>query len=117
MTVGKLVGGLVVIGVVGVGAYDGLHVVNAHRDMANIAGEAAGSAAHAIFTTHDETQGSAAAERSAAAHHAVVTSYHYDPVAAQVMLTVSGSVKSLVLRYVDSGLVDDVTATAKARPG
>jgi len=106
----------VVLGALGVAGYDGVQALNGHRTMPGVAGDAAGAAAHAIAATHDNDKGRPAADGAARSHSAVVTHYHYDPVLARVDVTVSGSVRTLVLHYVDRGLVDDITASATARP-
>jgi len=113
----KVVGGLLVVAALGVGATDAARVADARHQMTNVAGSAAGAAAHSIFTTHDETKGRAAADAVAKENAAVITRYHYDPAGATVYVTVSGTAKSLVLHYVDAGLVNNITASARARPG
>jgi len=114
---GKLLGGIAVVGAVGVFGYDGAQVFHAKSDLQSAAAGAAGAAAHTIAITHDEAKGRVAANGMAQQHHAVLTVYHYDPVAAKVKVTLSGSIDSLVLHYVNRGLVKDVTASATASPG
>jgi hypothetical protein len=96
--------------------YDGIQVVKTGRDVRTTANDAAGAAAHAIYVTHNINSGSPAANQVADQAGDVVTNYVYDPVAAEVELTVSGTADSLVLHYISKRLTDDITASASARP-
>lgn len=112
----KLIGILVVVALVGVFGYDGVQVVKTGRDVKTTANDAAGAAAHEIYVTHNVSSGAGAADKVALADGDVVTAYVYDPVAAEVELTVSGTADSLVLHYLSKRLTDDITASATARP-
>jgi len=96
--------------------YDGFQVVNTKREVRTTANDAAGAAAHAIYVTHNLASGPGAAAKVAGQAGDVVTAYVYDPVAAEVELTVSGTADSLVLHYLSKKLTDNITASATARP-
>ncbi len=66
--------------------------------------------------SHNDSSGKGAADKVAVADGDVLTAYAYDPVAAEVELTVSGTADSLVLHYLSKRLTDDITASATARP-
>jgi hypothetical protein len=116
------------LGVVGMFAYDGVQLLDAHRNISNTASAAASAAAQAISTSKDcadakpsTTKDCAVAWRKVADETAqsqgdVVTAFVYDPVAARVSVTVTGTARSLVLHYLDKNLTDDIHASSTARP-
>jgi len=112
----KLIAVLVVVGILGVLGFDGYQVLKTGRDVETTANDAAGAAAHAIYVSHNPTAGRPFADKVADHAGDVVTNYVYDPVAAEVELTVSGTADSLVLHYLSKGLTDDITASATAKP-
>ena len=144
MRIIKLGIALVLLGVVGLFAYDGVQVLDARRNIINTASAVASAAAHAIATSKGcaatPTTGVAAAtaitatnagtsatakgcasartvaDKAAQSQGAVVTSFIYDPVAVRVTVTVSSSAKSLVLHYFDRNLTDNIHASSSARP-
>ena len=127
MTLWKLVIVVVLLGVVGLFAYDGVQVLDARKNITSTASAAASAAAHAIATqkvcdfTHPKTytktcDPATAAANAAASQGDVVTAYTYDAVAAKVSVTVSGTAKSLVLHYLDRNLTDNIRASSSARP-
>jgi Flp pilus assembly protein TadG len=135
MNLWKLAIVVVVLGVLGVFAYDGVQVLNARRNISDTASAAASAAAHAIATskgcanaqpaattTAKATTGTdchnarAVADKMAKSQGDVVTSFTYDAAAARVSVTVSGSANSLVLHYVDRNLTDNIHASSSARP-
>ena len=133
MTVWKLGIVAVIMGVIGLFAYDGVQVLDARRNISDTASAAAAAAAHTISTnkqcaganapvaaTSSSTTKCAnprdAATRLAKGQGDVVTSFIYDPVAARVSVTVSGSANSLVLHYLDRNLTDNIHASSSARP-
>jgi Flp pilus assembly protein TadG len=140
MSLIKLTIAVVVLGVVGLFAYDGVQVLNAQKNIRDTASAVAGAAAHAIATSKDcatsKPPAAAAsttpaatttatktcagartvADKTAQSQGDVVTSFTYDPVAARVSVTISGSAKSLVLHYFDRSLTDNIKASSSARP-
>jgi len=145
MNLWKLAIAAILLGAVGLFAYDGIQVLNARRNISDTASAAAAAAAHAIAASKDcatahpaaastssatpaATPGSAssatpsclnartAADRLAKSQGDVVTSFTYDAVAARVSVTVSGSANSLVLHYFDRNLTDNIHASSTARP-
>ena len=127
MSLWKLPIVVILLGVIGLFAYDGVQVVDARRNISDTASAAASAAAHAIATqkvcanTNPKTASKTCDPRTIANNTAqmqgdVVTSYTYDAVAARVSVTVSGSAKSLVLHYFDRNLTDNIRASAAARP-
>ena len=130
MSVWKLLITVVVLGAVALFAFDAISVLNAHRDVSDVASASAGAAASTISTSsHPGTNGAkaptaaaeAAAEKAAAnlakGHGDVVIYYNYDPVATRVKVTVSGNAKSFVLHYFDRNLTNNIKASAVAQPG
>jgi uncharacterized protein (UPF0333 family) len=117
MTVWKLAVALVLIAAIGVVGYDGVEILNAHRDVRDAASATASAAAQAIASTKDRAKASAIADKTAKARGDVVTAFTYDPVAAKITVTVSGNASSLVLHLFDKNLTDNIRATATARPG
>ena len=111
----KLVALLAVV-VVGLFGYDGFQVVKTGRYVRTTANNAAGAAAHAIYVSHNPSVGRPYAEKVADQAGDVITNYLYDPVAAEVELTVSGTADSLVLHYLSKGITDDIKASATAKP-
>jgi Tfp pilus assembly protein FimT len=127
MSLWKLVIVVVLLGVLGLFAYDGVQVLDARKNITNTATVAASAAAHAIATekvckianpkTFSKTCDPATAAANAAKSQGdVVTAYTYDAVAAKVSVTVSGTAKSLVLHYFDRNLTDNIRASSSARP-
>jgi len=116
MTFMKLVIVVVVVAIIGVGGYDTVEVLNAHRDVRDVASATASAAAHAISSTKDRAKASQIADQTAKAHGDVVIAFGYDPVAAIVTVTVSGKASSLVLHIIDKNLTDNIRASASARP-
>jgi len=121
MTVWKLAVALVIIAAIGVVGYDGVEILNAHRDVRDAASATASAAAQAIAGAKDRTKAGAAAsaiaDKTAKARGDVVTAFSYDPVLAKVTVTVSGNANSLVLHFFDKNLTDNIRASATARPG
>jgi hypothetical protein len=150
MSLWKLAIVVILLGVVGVFAYDGVQVLDAHKNITDTANAAASAAAQAIATSKRCTRaavpqptpaparaaaltpaggnalasapakscadGRTVADNTAKGQGDVVTAYTYDPVAARVWVTVSGSAKSLVLHYVDRNLTDNIRVSSSARP-
>jgi len=117
MTVVKFLVVVIVVGIIGVFAYDGVQVLNARRDVSSAASAAASAAAQAISTPANRPKAEAIAPKSAKSNGDALISYTYDPVAARVSLTVSGKAKSLILHYIDKNLTDNIKSSASARPG
>ena len=117
MTTLKVLIVIIVLGVVGVFAYDGVKVVGARRDVSNAASAAASAAAQAISSSGNTQKASAVAQKTAKADGDVLTSFNWDPVKVKVTVTVSGKADSLVLHYFAKGLTDDIHSSASARPG
>ena len=116
MTFIKLAVALFVVAILGVGGYDTVQVLNAHRDVRDAASATAGAAAHAIASTKDRAKARTIADQTAKSHGDVVIAFGYDPVAALVTVTVSGKASSLVLHFFDKNLTDNIRASASARP-
>jgi Flp pilus assembly protein TadG len=117
MSVWKVVLLLIVLGAVVVFAYDGVEILNAHRDVRNAASASASAAAQAITSTKDRAKARTIADSTAKAHGDVVIDFTYDPVAAKVRVTVSGNASSLVIHLLDKNLTNNIKASASARPG
>jgi hypothetical protein len=117
MTFWKAILALLIVAIVGMFAYDGISVLNAHRDVRDAASATAGAAAHAIASTKDRAKARTIADSTAKSHGDVVTEFAYDPVAGRVVVTVSGKSSSLVLHYIDKNLTNNIKATASAQPG
>ena len=124
MSVWKLLITVVVLGAVALFAFDALSVLNAHRDVRDVASASAGAAAVAISNENKPlakgtkpVSPASAAEATARAHGDVVTYYNYDPVTTHVNVTVSGNAKSFVLHYFDRNLTNNIKASAVAQPG
>ena len=117
MSLWKAVLALMLVAAVVLFAYDGVQVLNAHRDVRDAASATAGAAAHAIASTKDRAKAFAIAQSTAKAHGDVVTQFAYDPIAAIVRVTVSGSASSLVLHLIDNNLTNNIRASASAQPG
>jgi Flp pilus assembly protein TadG len=128
MKMWKLAIVVIVLGVIGLFAYDGVQVLDARRNISDTASAAASAAAQAIATSKscaDAHPGATAptcknaravADTTAKSQGDVVTSFAYDPIAARVSVTVSGNSKSLVLHYLDRNLTDNIRASSSARP-
>jgi Flp pilus assembly protein TadG len=130
MSFWKLLIALVVMAAVALFVFDGVSVLNAKRDVVNVASASASAAASAIATSTKNTTtpvqkppvkgpspAELAADKTAQAHGDVVTAFAYDAVAARVKVTVSGSAKSFVLHYFDKNLTNNIKASATAQPG
>jgi hypothetical protein len=125
MSAWKMLIGLVLLAAIVLVAFDVVSVLNAKRDVSDVASASAGAAAVAITNAKKAPVPGAkppvspvsVAKSTAAAHGDVVIAYDYDPVLARVKVTVSGSAKSLVLHYFDKNLTDNIKASAVAQPG
>jgi hypothetical protein len=117
MSFWKLLIVLVVVAIIGVGGYDTVSVLNAHRDVRDAASATAAAAAHAITSPKDRDKARVIADTTAKQHGDVVIAFSYDPVAALVTVTVSGNADSLALHLIDKNLTDNIRASASARPG
>ena len=107
---------IVIVVVAAVFAVDGVRVANDRRDINSIASDAANAAAVQIRATHDANKGRAAADSTVKSHsNAVLTKFVYNPVAAKVNVTVSGSADTLVLHYFDKGVAAP-SGSASASP-
>ena len=84
MTFWKLAVIVVIVAIIGVGAYDTVQVLNAHRDVRDTSSATAGAAARAITSTKDRAKARVIADQTAKAHGDVVIAFSYDPVAAIV---------------------------------
>jgi hypothetical protein len=121
----KMLIGLVLLAAIVLFAFDAVSILNAHRDVSDVASASAGAAAAAIAEAKKPAVPGAkppatprsAANSTAAAHGDVVIAYDYDPVAARVKVTVSGTAKSIVLHYFDKNLTENIKASAIAQPG
>jgi len=127
VTIWKFAIVLVLLGALGLLAYDGVQVLDARKNISSTASAAASAAAHAIAVekacifTNPKTAAKTCNPRTVADNTAksqgdVVTAYEYDAVAAKVSVTVSGTAKSLVLHYLDRNLTDNIRASSSARP-
>jgi len=117
MSIWKLLLAVIVVGAVALFAFDAVSVVNARRDVSDAASASADAAAGAISSSKNRSKAAKIAESTARAHGDVVTAFAYDPVAARVKVTVSGSANSLVLHYFDKNLTNNIKASATAQPG
>ena len=117
MTFWKLAVVVVIVAIIGVGGYDTVQILNAHRDVRDAASATAGAAARAITSTKDRTKARAIADQTAKARGDVVIAFSYDPVAAIVNVTVSGKADTLVVHLFDTNLTDNIRASGSARPG
>jgi hypothetical protein len=117
MTFWKLAVIVVIVAIIGVGGYDTVQVLNAHRDVRDASSATAGAAARAITSTKDRAKARVIADQTAKAHGDVVIAFSYDPVAAIVNVTVSGKADTLALHLFDKNLTDNIRASASARPG
>jgi hypothetical protein len=116
MTPAKLVVVIVLLAIIVVGGHDALRIAKADKNVRNTANAAALAAAQSIGKTHDTKTAATDADAVAAQAHDIVTKYTYDPVAAKVSLTVSGSTTTWVTGRIDKSLADNITASASARP-
>ncbi len=117
MSLWKVFLALVIVGAVVVFAYDGVQILNAHRDVRDAASATAGAAAHAIASPKDRPNARKIADSTAKAHGDVIIAYNYDAPSARVSVTVSGNADSLVIHYFDKNLTNNIKASASARPG
>ena len=124
MSIWKFLNAVVVLGAVVVFTFDAVSVLNAHRDVSDVASASAGAAAVAISNENKPlakgtkpVSPASAAEATARAHGDVVIDYNYDAATARVKVTVSATAKSLVLHYIDKNLTDNIKASAVAQPG
>jgi hypothetical protein len=117
VSVWKAMIALVILAIIVVFGYDGVSVLNAHRDVRDAASATAGAAAHVIATTKDSANARKTADATAKSHGDVVIAYAYDQVAAQVKVTVSGNANSLVLHYLDKNFTNNIKASASAQTG
>ena len=106
---------IVMIAILTAFAVDAGRVAIDRRDVNSVASDSADAGAQVFGATHDESKARIAADATARAHHMVITTFHYDPVAAKFNVTVSGSAQTLVLHYFDRRIVD-LNASASARP-
>jgi hypothetical protein len=119
-SVGRLIVLVVVVAVLAVVAHDAFEVINAHKDVRNVASSAAASAASAIATAQGKSPavraaaGNAAANAQAAHSGDVVTVYNFDPVADKVKVTVGATASTWVLHRIDRSMTDNITATASS---
>jgi len=118
---------VILLGVVGMFAYDGVQVLDARRNISDTASAAASAAAQAIAASKhcaDAPPSSkdcavawrAVADKMAQSQGDVVTAFTYNAATARVSVTVTGTAKSLVLHYFDKNLTDDIHASSTARP-
>jgi hypothetical protein len=114
MTITKLVLGILILAIIVVGGHDLLEIVDAQRNVRNVASDVASTAANAIACSHAGASGKPAAQQVAAQSNDVVTKYSYDPVGATVSATVGATADTWVVGRIDRRAADSINATSKA---